>query len=251
MSKLLELYNQTSKHSGYQEIPKVLSSILNPGKISYNSRFETQRFEYISSQVAFKDKSVVDIGGNTGYFAFSALDEGASRVDVYEGNKNHAKFVQLAAKEVGLSNRLKVFGEYYTFGENEKDKYDIAFILNVVHHIGDDFEYKSYSEMSVKEKMCDVINSMTNRCDQMVLQLGFNWKGNTNKPIFEGGLKKNMIKFVRGCTHKMWEVKSIGVPVKTDNSIVYRELGEDNIERDNALGEFLNRPLFILQRKGS
>ena len=49
----------------------------------------------------------------------------------------------------------------------------------------------------------------------------------------------------------MWEVKSIGVPVKIDNPIVYRELGEDNIERDNALGEFLNRPLFILQRKGS
>jgi hypothetical protein len=34
--------------------------------------------------------------------------------------------------------------------------------------------------------------------------------------------------------------------MRIENSVVYQALNETNIERDDRLGEFLNRPLFIM-----
>ena len=45
------------------------------------------------------------------------------------------------------------------------------------------------------------------------------------------------------------EIVKIGIPVQRDGRIVYEDVCPENNERDDAMGEFLNRPLFIMKSK--
>ena len=58
-----------------------------------------------------------------------------------------------------------------------------------------------------------------------------------------------MIDFITQGIQSNWDVVSIAVPEKTESGIVYKELNDKNIIREDSLGEFLNRPLFILKSK--
>ena len=46
-----------------------------------------------------------------------------------------------------------------------------------------------------------------------------------------------------------WAVQAIGIAERHDGRVVYRDLDARNIDRDDSLGEFLNRPLFILRSR--
>ncbi|MCF6204852.1 MAG: hypothetical protein L3J59_14485, partial [Methylococcaceae bacterium] len=83
----------------------------------------------------------------------------------------------------------------------------------------------------------------------LVFQLGFNWKGDVKKPLFKNGTKEEMISFITKGVESSWEVKSIGIAEKTNNKYIYKNINTNNIKRDDSLGEFLNRPLFILKSK--
>lgn len=241
--KLERLYEKTSKHSGYQILPNCLRELLNQNGLNISSRYERERFEYISSIVDFKNKSVLDIGGNTGYFTFSVLECGASHVDYYEGNTVHADFVKTASIAVRKNDSISVFDSYYDF-ETSNKKHDVCLCLNVLHHLGDDFG-NVQDMLEAKEKMLSAINHLSLCNDILVFQLGFNWKGIRDKCLFANGTKKEMIDFVTQCFSN-WEIISVGVPVREGN-IVYKELDDENIARHDELGEFLNRPIFIMR----
>ena len=81
----------------------------------------------------------------------------------------------------------------------------------------------------------------------MVLQLGFNWKGKRDFGLFEKGTKREIINFVKKETSKNWNIIDIGIAEKKDNRIKYYDLNDINIERNDSIGEFLNRPIFILK----
>ena len=242
--KLERLYQMSSKHSGYQIMPDCLCGIIQQNELSIKTRFEKERFDYISSHMDLRQKSVLDIGGNTGYFTFSALEYGARYVDYFEGNVIHADFVKTASIAVGKEKFINIFSEYFDFG-TVGTKYDVCFCLNVLHHLGDDFG-NAQDMLEAKEKMLAAINSLSYCADIMVFQLGYNWKGNRNKCLFDNGTKTELIDFVKQCQSN-WSILSIGIPVKDGNRIVYKELDEENIRRLDELGEFLNRPIFIMQ----
>jgi hypothetical protein len=42
---------------------------------------------------------------------------------------------------------------------------------------------------------------------------------------------------------------ALGIAEKRGNAIVFSDLSESNLARNDALGEFLNRPIFILRSK--
>lgn len=241
---MIDLYNKTSKHSGYQILTEEIYDFLDVENMNVLSRYEQERFDYIVKNLSLKDKSVLDIGGNTGFFTFQAIKNGAKHVDYYEGNKDHADFVELA-KELYDGTKISVFNEYFSF-ETEK-KYDIVFFLNVIHHLGDDFFAEKSIEKS-KERMCKCINNISEFASVLVFQMGFNWKGNINYPLFSNGTKNEMIDFILDTTKGKWEAIAIGIPEKI-NEIVYREKNNQNIKRIDSLGEFLNRPIFILKSR--
>ncbi|MCS5488963.1 class I SAM-dependent methyltransferase [Algoriphagus limi] len=246
---LVDLYQKNSKHSGYQILPKALKTLIHEDVKQFISRFEQERLDWLLSQIDFSGKRVLDIGGNTGFFTFEAIEAGAKEVIYVEGNPNHSDFVSKAKDILGFN--IDVRNKYFDFYSDLKnDRIDIVLLFNVIHHLGDDFGDQGSSKEEALEKMKEAINYFSDKTNIMVLQMGFCWKGDRNELLFKNGTKSEMIDFVKSATIEKWEIQSIGIPEEKDGKTEYRELSLQNIERFDSLGEFRNRPIFILKSKG-
>jgi len=249
---LINLYKKTSKHSNYQILPARLNQIINGSSLQIKSRFEKERLAYILSKISVQGKTILDIGGNTGFFSFELIDNGAVSVDYFEGNNDHADFVKAAAKILD-EQKIVIHNSYFTFNnaelKNLNFSYDISLLLNVLHHYGYDYGNSEVKIHEAKEEIIKQLNLMSSKTKIVVFQLGFNWKGDKTKPLFENGTKSEMIKFVEDGTKSNWEILNIGIAEQVDKGIKYFDLDEKNIERNDKLGEFLNRPIFILKSK--
>ena len=247
INRLRSLYEASSKHSGYQTLAKPLEEYINVSTPMI-TRHESARMEFISQFVDFQEKSVVDIGGNTGYFSFGALAEGARNVEYFDGNRDHADFVKLAANLLQVNADLIVHERYFDF--NIKDvRCDVMFLLNVLHHIGEDFGDPDMNLSEAKREILKRINSLASVVDLLVFQMGFCWKGNVETLLFDHGTKSEMLQFIGEQTREYWSVLSIGIAESRLGEIIYLPLDAKNIWRDDHLGEFLNRPIFILKSK--
>lgn len=244
---LKTLFGRASKHSNYQILPECLKTFLDDKDIEVKSRYEKERLDYILSQLNPSGKSILDIGGNTGYFTFEMLARAAKRVNYYEGNQAHAEFVKVAADLLNFSGKINIFNEYFNFSGNSALHYDIVLLLNVLHHVGDDYGDENLSIEKAKEQIIESINYFKDKTEYLVFQLGFCWKGNRSTLLFEKGTKEEMIDFIKAGTRKDWIIKEIAIPEKRDEKIGYLPLNDENIKRSDALGEFLNRPLFIMK----
>ncbi len=247
--QLLELYAKTSKHSNYQVLSTKLSEIISGNEIQIQTRHEPERLSYILQNIDIQNKKIADIGGNSGFFSFELIEAGAQHVAYYEGNAAHAEFVHLAAQVLSVEDKITVINQYFTFDEEKSARYNIILLLNVLHHVGDDYGKQSISLEEAKKNIIYQLNSLAPKTEMMAFQLGFNWKGNRNLCLFENGTKAELIEFIQNGIKDYWEIKQIGIAEKSGDNILYNDLNSSNIERNNSLGEFLNRPLFILQSK--
>lgn len=247
IKKLKDLYEKTSKHSNYQILPNYLKTFFDETHLSINSRFESERLDYLKSHIDFRDKKVLDIGGNTGYFTFQAIEEGAKQVDYVEGNKAHYEFVKFAGEDLNINT----FNKYLNFNDSSEvsSDYDIVLLFNVIHHLGDDFGDQNISMEKAKTLMGNCINYFQGKTDILVLQMGFCWKGDRKSLLFNDGTKEEMINFIHKIIDGKWEVLSIGVAEIRRNETIYNPINTENIKRNDALGEFRNRPIFILKSK--
>lgn len=246
--ELVKLYSNKSKHSNYQILPRILEPILGQEQIDVRTRYERERLDYILNRIVTEDKSVLDIGGNTGFFSFELLDAGAESVHLYEGNKDHCEFVKLAIEALNV-DKFAVTNDYYPFDDSANSRYDVVLLLNVLHHVGDDYGDKSLSIEKAKELIITQLNFMSNVASTLVFQLGFNWMGDPLKPLFQNGTKSDLIEFIRTGTEDYWDITAIGVAEGGKQDAHYSDLSDGNISRDDELGEFLNRPIFILESK--
>lgn len=249
--RLEELYNNTSKHSNYQVLASRLRGLLGDDSIEVHSRWEEERLAFMTQHIDFAGKPFGDIGGNTGFFTFELLERGAQEAFYFEGNSHHAEFVQEAANQLNLKDQVHVSNGYFDFDSDSTDlqnKVDVFLLLNVLHHVGDDYGDQAISAKLSLEHIAQSLQAMASCCRQLVFQLGFNWKGNRNSCLFENGTKSELIEFVRSSVKDHWNIDQIGIAVRHDGQVVYEPLNSENIARDDSLGEFLNRPLFILSR---
>lgn len=243
---LKELYNKKSKHSNYQSIPKKLSCILDDEDLNINSRYEYSRLQYILEKIELRDKRILDIGGNSGFFSIEALSRGAKKVVYYEGNSEHCKFVELASDVLGIRNGIEIHDEYFSFNKDNNKQYDVTFLLNVLHHIGDDYGNVDDIEKA-KGLILGQLNSLSEISEYLIFQIGFNWKGDCKYPLFENGTKENMINFIKDGVVGNWDIIDIGIAETENNTITYKKLDKKNIIRNDTIGEFLNRPIFVLK----
>jgi SAM-dependent methyltransferase len=251
-AELEQCYRETSKHSQYQSIhPDVLPFIDGKG-LEVRSKWEMERMAAILESIPLQGARVLDIGANTGFFSFAALHAGCLSVDAVEGCAAHARFIQLAAQITGKSPLLHVENRYYDFdGEPADTAYDVAFLLNVLHHFGDDYGQTSASRESAKTHMCHALRLMAKRTRCLAFQMGFNWKGNRTLPLFAAGTKTEMINFVKSSVEGCWDLEKVWIARRNegDGTVFYEPLNASNAPREDALGEFLNRPLFILRSR--
>ncbi len=248
INELKTLYSQSSKHSNYQILSKRLSLIIGNNKIKIKSRYEVERLKYILKYLNVNKKTIADIGGNTGFFSFELIDSGAEKIYYYEGNKTHADFVSLAANVLNIENKIEVANKYFSF-ENDiiNKEYDIILLLNVLHHVGDDFGNEGISIEMAKQNIIKQLNSLADKTSILIFQLGFNWKGNRNLGLFKEGTKKEMIDFISEGVKNYWTITKIGIAEPVKEGIEYFDINDKNVIRNDQLGEFLNRPIFILK----
>lgn len=248
IEELKRLYAEVSKHSNYQILSKRLSLLLTNNEIKVKTRYEAERLKYILKNISIKNKKVLDIGGNTGFFTFEFLDNKAKLVHYYEGNKTHADFVRLASSMLGVEKRIEIADRYFSFEDELKnERYDIVLLLNVLHHVGEDYGDKELSIDLAKQLIIKELKSFSGKTDFMFFQLGFNWKGNRNLGLFKDGTKKEMIDFITQGTKDFCDIVKIGIPEKKGRVVEYVDQHAANIGRNDELGEFLNRPLFIMK----
>lgn len=249
LDALNKLYRDLSKHSQYQRLCSDLEEVLNISDRPIKPRYEHERLHYILQHLDINSKNVLDIGANTGFFSFEVLKAGAKTVTAYEGNTTHASLMLLAAEFLNVASQITIRDRYFLFSkESSLDAVDVILLLNVLHHIGDDFDDSSDIE-NAKIKLLDHLNCLASKTHFLVLQIGFCWKGDRRIGLFSHGTKREMIDFIVNGTQKHWHVENIGVPEKVVDRIEYRELSQHNVVRENSLGEFLNRPIFILKSR--
>jgi len=247
LRQLVNLYKATSKHSKYQILSPRLARLLGETEIQTNSRHENERFDFIKKHVSFHDKTVLDVGGNTGYFTFQSIESGAKCVHYYEGNPHHSEFVQTAASALQMSPQILVCNQYLNLAALKLGvRYDICFLLNVLHHFGDDYGDADTTAEKACEHIIKSLRNLSGNVDCLVFQLGFNWKGDRKRPIFQKGTKQEMINLIEKGISGVWKINVIGVAEKSDAGVVYKLKSPENLPRNDALGEFLNRPIFIL-----
>lgn len=244
---LQALYRETSKHSNYQLVHPMLAAAFGSAEQLPAGKRETERQRYFESVLHLDGQRVLDIGANTGYFSFAALASGATSVVCYEGNPQHAQFIEAGALALGLGERLKVQARYYDFSANEEEQADITYCLNVLHHLGDDFGDPTLTLAQARLRMLQCLNRLSAVTGTLVLQLGFNWKGDIRFPLFEGGQKAALIDFVRHGIDRTWALEAVVVP--NPQSLAYEPVSLANIARNDALGEFMNRPIFVLRSR--
>ncbi len=248
--RLVDLYNQASKHSNYQILAKPLRKHIPSHLLQVRSRFEQERMDYILKQVSFADATLADIGGNTGFFTFEFISRGGKSSVFIEGNQSQALFVSEAVNVLGWQNRVDVHPIYLNFSSDlSLINVDICMLLNVLHHVGDDYGRDIQTIESAKQHIIFSINRIAQHAKFLIFQMGFNWKGDIDFPIFKRGTKDEQIDFIKFGTKDFWHIKNIGVAEIVETGVEYSELNSKNIKRQDSLGEFLNRPLFILQSR--
>lgn len=244
-SGLQALYLRRSKHAHYQLVhPLVLVHLdddrdLPPGKL------ERERQTYFDHVLPLAGAEVLDIGANTGYFSFGALHSGARHVTCYEGNADHAAFVQQAASATGLASRISVQARYFDFMSPPDRTFDVVYCLNVLHHLGDDFGDAALGIDAARAQMLRCLNNMAAHGRVLMLQLGFNWKGDVRWPLFDGGEKAALIDFVTRGVAGCWHVEEVTVP--NPSSKDFEHVCAATLPRNDRVGEFMNRPLFKLR----
>lgn len=249
LKAILNKHDRQEKHIGYHILPERFNSLIagteHENKYAY---YEKERFAFFKDNVQFLGAKIIDIGCNTGYFLFGALDSGAKEVTGYEGKKSCGDFLEQAVLLLSDKNNFIVNNHYYQF-DDASEKYDIGLLLNVIHHTGDDYHSDKTDIDEAKENMLKQVNLLSHQIGILIFQMGYNWKGNRNLCLFPNGTKSEMIEFIQQGTLGYWDVTCIGIPEKQDGVVRYKKPNDKNIKRNDALGEFLNRPVFILKSR--
>jgi hypothetical protein len=247
--ELKSLYAAQSKHSNYQVLPSILKDLIHPEDLTTVSRSELERWKFINDHVVFQGKNVVDIGANSGFFSLESYSAGAASVMAIEGNREHSGFIKRVSELLDLKG-VKSQNSYVDFLSKESiPTSDILILLNVLHHLGDDFGDLSLDKDKAVDLMKESLRNAYRSTSILIFQLGFNWKGNRTLGLFKYGLKTEIIQFVKESLDSENYEMLIGIASYNDDGIVYSFQDEKNLARFDSLGEFLNRPLFIIKRK--
>ncbi|MFB0846171.1 DUF1698 domain-containing protein [Paenibacillus oleatilyticus] len=266
-TKLSLLYNDGSKHSNYQNIPHFVREELNYNEpIDETWRGDTARFTYLLKEIDFtSNKTVADIGANTGFFTLSFAHLFRESVfTAFELNPTHTEFIKIISEHFALQN---VAVDQKSVGIEQIDTipyYDVMFHLNVLHHAGVDFDNSKVCAIQDFERYAACyLKQLSKKTKTLIFQLGYNWGGDKKKPLMPVNNISEMILYVNNIIKSAFTISKIAVYSNTQkeyiniNDSLLKDLDQyDVIEKikrnileigiDNN-SEFYNRPIFMLE----
>jgi SAM-dependent methyltransferase len=275
LDRLGELYSDSSKHSVYQSIPTFIQDSLNYRE-SINERWrgDSARWAYLHKYLDLNNRSILDIGANTGFFTLSlAHMYPESTCTALEGNANHAEFIELVKAHYQMSN-VRVLHRYLDFaGLDKLGTYDTVLLFNVLHHAGVDFDEPLIpSRDDLYAYLVRYLTKLRNHCDQLLFQMGYNWGGNKQQPIV--ALANDSEKYIytnRFLQEAGWSIAHMVATYGCDDMVpVYHQnLPDDVVNAANArdastlrrrldellapdldtFSEFYRRPIFVCTRR--
>lgn len=210
---------------------------------------DSERASFIFNEKNVEGKNVLDIGANQGYMSVEASLRGAQLIDAFESNEVDGAFLANAAESLGVLNDLTAHVDNYDF-EKRNDRWNYVLCLNVLHHVGRYFDQHINTLDKAKWVISQHLQRLLTKGGCIWLQLGFNWQGNIEQPMFSQGTKREMTEFVARLIGAKARIVTIGIysPV----SRMYEKVGSDDWshplwQRIEELGEFGNRPLYLIE----
>jgi len=273
-SKLKELYDDSSKHSRYQNVPEFVREALGYAEaINEEWRGDTARYRYLCEEMDFPPGSAVgDVGANTGFFTLSLAHRFRdSSFIAYEANPNHARFIRLIAEHFGLDNVSVRESMVDLRGVKALGEHRLLLFLNVLHHAGYDFDVSlERNPGSFRAYALQYLRRLSRKASRLFFQMGSNWGGDKKNPLVPREDDTGKILFAASLFAATgWEVRKIALARKHPDSggIAYENIPEGLVEdvrrtkgelRMPALedcvrgyelhrfpGEFYRRPLFV------
>jgi hypothetical protein len=269
---LKELYNDQSKHSKYQNIPKFIQKEFGyQEKINEQWRGDTARYNYLLKEFNFANyQEIADIGANTGFFTLSlAYQFKNSHFTAYEHNNNHLMFIRYVLHYFELQNVTIYPSPVILKGRFALKRHDFCINFNVLHHAGVDFDQGLIEEPKhFASYGSEYLSKMSSKIDTMIFQMGYNWGGNKQKPIV--GLQDDpgkLLYTIHLFQESGWKILKIAhAKLDPGQTIYYENMPQDLLARLisnkriknelnkyisalnlSRLSEFYRRPIFTCQ----
>lgn len=211
---------------------------------------DNERAAFMFDHHGVSGQRVIDIGANQGYLAVEAALRGAEMVDAFESNEVDGEFLSQASKSWPELGAVAAHPINYDFGEANNGRWNYVICLNVLHHIGRYFDNHIESLPEARIVMAQHLQRLLAKGGSIWLQLGFNWQGNTQQPMFAQGTKREMTEFVESVIGPQARISTIGI--YNPEKFAYEQVAQDDLghvlwQRFDNLGEFGNRPLYLIQ----
>jgi SAM-dependent methyltransferase len=276
IEELRALYADESKHSVYQNTPAFIREKLGYTEtIDENWRGDSARWDYLRENIDFSEKSVLDVGANTGFFALSIAHRNRNAdVTALEGNGNHSRYIETIAEYFEMPN-VRVLHQYLAMEDLPTlGHYDTVLLFNVLHHAGADFDKDNVrTEAELFSYCVRYMKQLADKCTRVIFQMGYNWGGNKLRPVvelnddvskviytakfmIEAGWEMERILLPRSCKGKPYPAELSELPQSTNDLLNNKEYekASKTIERVvdpeiRNFSEFYRRPLFICKTR--
>lgn len=228
---------------------KALNRMTASGSGARSITLDAERAAFMFAHKSATGQRVLDIGANQGYMSVEAALRGARSVDAFESNDIDGTFLSQAARTFPELGALNAHALNYEFAQNNT-QWSYVVCLNVLHHVGRYFDAHISDMAQAKTAMAVHLQRLLAQGGCIWLQLGFNWQGDTRQPMFAKGTKREMTDFVEGLLGADARITTIGI--YSPDSHAYEAVALNDREhplwqRMEGLGEFGNRPLYLIE----
>jgi uncharacterized protein DUF1698 len=266
MDEITSLLTSQSKHGNYQMLPPALvKKVPSLQKFSNSKRLDDKRYDWISQKINFKNKHILDIGANIGYFSLRFASEKNAYITMYEPQKQHAKAIHKITRLLDIEN-ADIVNEGIAMNDISKlSKFDVILLFNVIQHAGDDYDRNYVTDITEwRSYAVSYLKQLSQKGKFMVFQTGYTWLGSRG-PLCENN---NIIDFTAKLLNEAgWTIKNCGIidsilnpkyedyTIKTQNnkhplfSLKNRILIKiiNSLKVGQVSTRFMQRPIFICE----
>lgn len=258
-----KLYDDNFKHGSYQMPPNYLLPYISAPKLNYFWRDTRPRLSILAENLQTETTApIIELGANSGFQTlFLARSFPARKIIAVEGNKHHAKFIEICAEIEGLNN-IQVLAEYATPLELLPHSPLSTFLdFNVVHHLGVDFANDKIDSVDKwwSQGIVEWLSAVKS-FPEYWFSSGFMWGGNKNYPLHDpndpSGFYQRILKQSGLCIEtdpRFWtftrDNSSSDIPISAKLTSIEKinHFTNDAVYRKDYVGEYFRRPLLQIQ----